>query len=649
VLTPYPQIVEYNEAVQNPATTFRDPELQRGRVKVNALGLPVALSGGFALTYMMATPRRNLAVRCFHREIPAAQQKYAALTTALTALRSAYFVGFDYLPDGIRIRGGWYPVVRMDWAEGDPLGMWLDRNSGNRKALEGLREQFAALAVFLERHEIAHGDIQNGNVIVSPTGLRLVDYDGVYVPGMPAGFGSESGHKHFQHPDRTPAHFGPTLDRFSFIAVDLSLAALIEDPSLYRRFRQGGETILFRANDFTDPDHAEVFDVLRRHPTLAEAAQNFSAVCRADFQAVPRLGDFRAGRNIPASSASVSAAPPTAHNLAPKNLAPGNLAPGNLAPRNLAPRNLANGLRPRAAGYIAPYPVLRAEDFAGLGQYVGQRVELVGRVDSIRNGLGERGRHRGKPRVSLNFAASRSNGVRVLIWAEDPALLRDAPDERWIGRCVSVVGLVEPPYVEWRFWSQHTLLGISTENVHEVEIISDEEMRFRLRRGDSVAPSPAAPDAIGTRHSLAGRLRDLAASLLGNETATRPVAVAAPAPRLQPHALPPQPSAAPPAVSQPHPGRRNQDIVRALRPSASPAAVRPVAIGPAATGPAATGIPRPQVPVRSRAVPALRMPQSGSFVIRPRSPVSGTPPRVAPAPQASSVFRRVLRFIGPDA
>src|SRR4051812_17752396 len=37
LLTPYPQIVEYNEAVQHPATAFRDPELRRGQIKVNAL------------------------------------------------------------------------------------------------------------------------------------------------------------------------------------------------------------------------------------------------------------------------------------------------------------------------------------------------------------------------------------------------------------------------------------------------------------------------------------------------------------------------------------------------------------------------------------------------------------------------------------
>src|SRR5437870_7716277 len=102
---PYPEIVEYNEAVQHPATAFCDPELRQGHVKLNALGLPVVLSGGFALTYMMAAPRRRLAVRCFHREVPAVQQKYAAIARVMQPLNSRYFVGFDYLADGIRIDG----------------------------------------------------------------------------------------------------------------------------------------------------------------------------------------------------------------------------------------------------------------------------------------------------------------------------------------------------------------------------------------------------------------------------------------------------------------------------------------------------------------------------------------------------------------
>jgi hypothetical protein len=46
----YPQLVEYNEALQHPQTAFLDPELQRGRVRQTPLGLPLALAGAFALT-----------------------------------------------------------------------------------------------------------------------------------------------------------------------------------------------------------------------------------------------------------------------------------------------------------------------------------------------------------------------------------------------------------------------------------------------------------------------------------------------------------------------------------------------------------------------------------------------------------------------
>jgi serine/threonine protein kinase len=299
----YPEIVEYNEAVQNPAHLFRDPELRRGHIELNSLGLPLALSGGFALTYMMRTGRRKLAVRCFLREIPAVQQKYAAIAGAVRALGSGYFVDFEYLDDGIALRGGSYPVVKMDWADGDTLGVWLDRHHSDRRRLARLREAFAALAAYLERQGIAHGDIQNGNVIVSRDGVRLVDYDGVYVPGMPAEFGCEVGHRHFQHPLRTPAHFGPAIDRFAFIVVDLSLAALIEDPSLYPRFRRGGEAILFHAGDFLDPGRSELFRLLSKSPDLARATRHLAAICRADISVVPNLADYRAGRNIPSEAA----------------------------------------------------------------------------------------------------------------------------------------------------------------------------------------------------------------------------------------------------------------------------------------------------------------------------------------------------------
>ena len=589
MLTPYPQIVEYNEAVQHPATAFRDPELRRGKVKVNALGLPIALSGGFALTYMMATPRRRLAVRCFHRDIPRAQHKYAAIARAVGALKSSYFVGFEYLPDGIAIRGGFYPVLKMDWVEGDPLGIWLDRNSGNPRALAKLRGAFAALAGFLEQHGIAHGDIQNGNVIISPTGLKLVDYDGVFVPGMPADFASETGHKHFQHPGRTLPQFGPTIDRFSFLAVDLSLAALIEDPSLHRRFRQGGETILFRANDFADPERSEVFGILRQRGTLRPMVQNFAAICRADIGAVPPLADFLAGRNIPGAGAAAASV--------------------------MAP----SAAKPRATQHIGSCPVLRADDFSAFEQCVGQRVELIGQVRGIRRGLGERGNRRGKPFVLLEFAAPRRDGVRVTIWGDNLAQPGGAPDESWAGRWVSIVGLVEPPVTERHFWSSQTCIDVSTENPHEIEFVAEDEARFRLSRGGSAAaPATATPVAAPRRAAPGGPNRRLIAHLTNGSTPPPPPIAAA---------------AAQPA-SRWQPSRSNRAILQTLQPTP--------------TRPAPAAPTRPPADTSRRTAPRSTLPKSGSVVLHPRGRT--TPPQpVVSSPAAPTPWRRILRVLGVDS
>ena len=124
----------------------------------------------------------------------------------------------DFQQSGINVRQQTFPIVRMDWVEGDTLGIWLDKHFGDARALEKARTDFAAIARFLEQKGIAHGDIQNGNVMVANGDIKLIDYDGMFVPGMRPGNGSETGHKHFQHPHRRVSDFGPKMDRFSFIA-----------------------------------------------------------------------------------------------------------------------------------------------------------------------------------------------------------------------------------------------------------------------------------------------------------------------------------------------------------------------------------------------------------------------------------------------
>ena len=453
---PYPQIVEYHEAVQHPSQAFIDPELKQGAVAENNLGLPLVMSGGFALTYAVTTPRRKCAVRCFHREIPAIQQKYDAISKKLRSLTNGCFVYFDFQQSGINVRQQTFPIVRMDWVEGDTLGIWLDKHFDDPRALEKARTDFAAIARFLELKGIAHGDIQNGNVMVANGDIKLIDYDGMFVPGMRPGNGSETGHKHFQHPDRRVSDFGPNMDRFSFIALDLSLKAVIEDKSLYSKFREGGETVVFKANDFADPANSDIFRRLLAMPKLKEPARRFAAICEAPLAVVPTLDEFLAGQSIPAAKTQIKTQPSPVARLP-------------------------------AASYISPYAVVDALNFSAAMQRVGDRVELVGRIVEVKPGARKAGKGPPKRYVFINFGSSRGNIVKISIWSDGLAKLKEQPSTAWVGRWVSVTGLMDAPYENKRYGHKH--LSITVQEDGQIQQLSETEAGFRLA-SISTAPPP---------------------------------------------------------------------------------------------------------------------------------------------------------------
>ena len=450
----YPQIVEYHEAVQHPSQAFVDPELKQGAVAENNLGLPLVMSGGFALTYAVTTPRRKCAVRCFHREIPAIQQKYDAISKKLRALTDGCFVHFDFQQSGINVRQKTFPIVRMDWVEGDTLGIWLDKHFDDPRALEKARTDFASIARFLELKGVAHGDIQNGNVMVANGDIKLIDYDGMFVPGMRLGNGSETGHKHFQHPDRRVSDFGPKMDRFSFIALDLSLKAVIEDKSLYANFREGGETVVFKANDFAAPENSEIFRRLLAMPKLKEQVRRFGAICEAPLTTVPTLDEFLAGHNIPAAKTQIKTQPSPA-------------------------------ARP-AASYISAYPVVDALNFSAAMQRVGDRVELIGRIVEVEPGSRKAGKGPPKRYVFINFGSGRGNIVKISIWSDGLAKLKEQPSKAWVGRWVSVTGLMDVPYENKRYGHKH--LSITVQEDGQIQGLSETEAGFRLASASTTPP-----------------------------------------------------------------------------------------------------------------------------------------------------------------
>ena len=283
---------DYQEAIQNPARCFSDPALMAGTPRLNALGLPVPVTGGFCSVYQVTSAKSRWAVRCFLHEFADQQDRYAAISDYLKRKRPRQMVSFDYLAEGIRIRKQWHPVLKMEWVDGDTLDQWVGRHVHDAGALRKLGERWVGLLAELEQHQIGHCDLQHGNVLVDGSGqLRLIDYDGMYVPPLKGRGSHEKGHPAFQHPQRDGDDFDDRVDRFPALVVHVSLVALAARPALWERYHDD-DNLLFKRGDFADPDHSRVFEELSGMVgEVADGAALLRLACRRGYGEAPRLRD----------------------------------------------------------------------------------------------------------------------------------------------------------------------------------------------------------------------------------------------------------------------------------------------------------------------------------------------------------------------
>ena len=469
----YPSIQQYQEALQHPATAFADPVLAAGQIAVSGLGVPRVLSGGFALTYAVNAGGRKYAVRCFHREAKGLERRYEAISKRLKSLASPYFLDFEYQPKGVRIGGSAFPVVKMAWANGETLGEFVEKNHGNATKVKNLLASLGQLALHLEQAGIAHGDVQDLNLVVADDGrkIQLIDYDGMFVPELASLGGSELGHRDYQHPQRDGKKYDATLDRFSFIALNLALRALCEKPSLWRSSQSGAGVIVFRANDYADPGSSAVLADIAAIPALARDAKNFGAICSADFGAVPTLAQFAAGTGIPAATFQIK-------------------------PRSASATSVA-----APAGYISAYPVLNATDYAAFERSIGQMVELVGRVVEVKV---DRTRG-GKPYIFVNFGHWRGNTVKINLWSEALSKAGERPSEAWVGRWVTIRGLVEPVYASKKYKYQH--ISITADAVSQISQLTEAEAQYRLSAPRVSVARQSTTSAASNNSAVLDRLR----------------------------------------------------------------------------------------------------------------------------------------------
>jgi len=262
----WPTAQEYNEAIQNPAFNFADPELKRGAAETTALGLPRPICGGFASVYRMQCGARDWAVRCFLREFADQQDRYSAIGKHLASAGLSQTVAFEFQEKGIRVGNRWFPILKMEWLKGRLLHQYIEANLKSPGAILALAKQWSEMIDALTRAQVAHGDLQHGNVLVVDGKLRLIDYDGMYVPALVGKLSNEVGHRNYQHPARTLADFGGYIDHFSAWTIYVSLVILATDPGMMQKVGGGEEFLIFQRADFESPHTSKVFALLETHP-----------------------------------------------------------------------------------------------------------------------------------------------------------------------------------------------------------------------------------------------------------------------------------------------------------------------------------------------------------------------------------------------
>jgi hypothetical protein len=260
---PTPQ--DYNEAIQNPSLCFHDADLKAGSIECNALGLPKSASGAFASVFKLTTADGPWAIRCFLRFLTEQTDRYKKISQFVLFDNLECTVDFHYIEKGILVRGAWYPILKMRWIHGETLDLYIQKHHKDAARMSKLVDEFYDLVIQLENADIAHGDLQHGNILVTADGLRLVDYDALFVPALSGLRCLEFGHPNYQHPLRSPHHFDPTVDNFSTWLIHASLLAIRIDPSLFTTHLGGDESILFKRKDLASPETSPLFKALLEH------------------------------------------------------------------------------------------------------------------------------------------------------------------------------------------------------------------------------------------------------------------------------------------------------------------------------------------------------------------------------------------------
>ena len=263
----FPLITEYVRAIEEASENL--DKLAHLTPVLDNHGEPFRSSGAFAVVFKMKDEQTEkcYALKCFTEDQTGRAEAYQKIAEELDMVDSTYVTSVKYLENEIFVdstcENEEFPVLLMDWVEGETMETYIANNYQNEHAMSMLCYRFCKLAAWLRSQPFAHGDIKPDNIMVRPDGsLTLVDYDGMFVPAMKGGISPTLGTKDFCHPLRIVNDFDETIDDFSLASIALSLKALSLNPTLLKDFG-ASDRLIFSADDYRDLGKSKVIASLQ--------------------------------------------------------------------------------------------------------------------------------------------------------------------------------------------------------------------------------------------------------------------------------------------------------------------------------------------------------------------------------------------------
>lgn len=253
---------DYNDAVQSLSQKFKDPIIRLGSIaERDNLGLPIPYSGNFACVYKVRAAGSLWALRFFIHITPKTKARYKAIKIFFKTTPCNFFVEFDFQEDAVLVGGKWYPMVKMPWINGHTLDRFVRENISNPVVIMAVANDFASIVMQMKKLNVAHGDLQHGNIIITSNGIKLIDYDGLFCSATKSMETNEIGMPNYQHPKRRAVDVCENIDDFSAWIIFISLQILSKDKSYFN----DNDSLIFEKSDFEFPKKSNRIKSITKH------------------------------------------------------------------------------------------------------------------------------------------------------------------------------------------------------------------------------------------------------------------------------------------------------------------------------------------------------------------------------------------------